>query len=54
MTRGVSHESSDNRDEGEEFRRQDPKNLVTDWMVVIIMELNITTLCGWVNGDDAI
>lgn len=32
---GSSHESSD-RDEDDRYRRQNPKTLVTDWMMMVI------------------
>ena len=47
-----SYENSDSRDEDEEFRDWRSRNLMIDWMIVIILESNITTLCDWVNDDD--
>ena len=47
-----SYENSDSRDEDEEFRDWSSRNLMIDWMIVIILESNITTLCDWVNDDD--
>ena len=47
-----SHENSDSRDEDEEFRDWSSRNLMIDWMIVIILESSITTLCDWVNDDD--
>lgn len=41
QVRDVEEGSHESRDEKEEFRRQNPKDWVTDWMMMVIMESNI-------------